>query len=116
VIITLVVSVLTFVFTRNLATGKNKNGTIFLHYNAVFMRLSAKKTLCINGSFAHQVIAFESVDFFYIPTSIKTLVRKYFRKFLICYITQGLSTGWHQLRKGIAMGCSISPILFTAAF
>ncbi len=34
----------------------------------------------------------------------------------MCFSLNGRMTGWQQLEVGIAMGCSISPILFVAAF
>ncbi|KAF7659999.1 hypothetical protein LDENG_00290150 [Lucifuga dentata] len=67
------------------------------------------------GSVPHQLITF-ALNFFHIPTPIQSLVSAYFGNFYVCYITQQAMTGWWQLQKGIAMGCSISPILFTAAF
>ncbi len=67
------------------------------------------------GSVPHQLITF-ALEFFHIPTCIQSLVSNYFSSFQVCYTTQEAATGWHQLEKGIAMGCSISLILFTAAF
>ncbi|KAK0136503.1 Bromodomain testis-specific protein [Merluccius polli] len=46
----------------------------------------------------------------------QSLMENYFNNFHVCYTTQEISTGWHQLEKGRARGRSISPILFTAAF
>ncbi len=34
----------------------------------------------------------------------------------MCFALKKVTTGWQQLEVGIAMGCSISPILFVAAF
>ena len=67
------------------------------------------------GSVPHQLITF-ALNFFHIPTCIKNLVSAYFNNFYAFYTTQEITTSWQQLQKGIAMGCSISPILFTAAF
>ncbi len=66
-------------------------------------------------SVPHQLIHF-ALDFFHIPPHIQGIVARYFSNFHVCYTTQEISTGWHRLEKGIAMGCSISPILFTASF
>lgn len=66
-------------------------------------------------SVPHQLIHF-ALDFFHIPPHIQGLVATYFNHFHVCYTTQEISTGWHRLEKGTAMGCSISPILFTTAF
>ncbi len=63
----------------------------------------------------HQLIAF-ALNVFHVPTCIKNMVPAYFNNFYVTYPTQKVMTGWQQLEKGIAMGCSISPILFTAAF
>lgn len=41
---------------------------------------------------------------------------KYFNNFHVCFTLDRFTTGWQQLEVGIAMGCSISPILFVAAF
>lgn len=67
------------------------------------------------GSVPHKLITF-ALELFHIPTCIQSLVSNYFSSFQVCYTTQEASSNWHQLETGIAMGCSISPILFTAAF
>lgn len=67
------------------------------------------------GSVPHQLISY-ALDFFHIPPCNRTLIAGYFNNFHVCYTSTEVSTGWHRLEKGIAMGCSISPILFIAAF
>ncbi|XP_039516167.1 receptor-type tyrosine-protein phosphatase beta-like [Pimephales promelas] len=67
------------------------------------------------GSVPHQLIEY-ALDFFYIPDCIRALVAKYFEDIKMCCTHQDFTTGWQQLEVGIAMGCSISPILFVAAF
>ncbi|KAK0146800.1 LINE-1 reverse transcriptase [Merluccius polli] len=67
------------------------------------------------GSVPHQLIEY-ALDFFYIPVCIRTLVVKYFEDLRMCCTHQDFTTGWQRLEVGIAMGCSISPILFVAAF
>ncbi len=57
-----------------------------------------------------------ALDFFYVPSCIQSLINGYFNNFHVCYTSAEISTGWHRLEKGIAMGCSISSILFTVAF
>lgn len=57
------------------------------------------------GSVPHQLITF-ALNFFHIPTCIQNLVSTYFSNFYVCYTTLGATTGWQQLQKGIAMGCS----------
>lgn len=63
----------------------------------------------------HQLITF-ALEFFHIPSCIQNLLSNYFSSFQLCYTTQEATISWHPLEKGIAMGCSISQILFTAAF
>ena len=67
------------------------------------------------GSVPHQLIEF-ALEFFHIPVCIRALVAKYFEDLQMCCTHQDFTTGWQQLEVGIAMGCSISPILFVAAF
>lgn len=67
------------------------------------------------GSVPHQLIEF-ALDFFHVPVDIRALVAKYFGDLQMCCTHQDFTTGWQQLEVGIAMGCSISPILFIAAF
>lgn len=67
------------------------------------------------GSVPHQLILF-ALEFFHIPPSIRNLISNYFSSFTICSTTRDAMTGWHHLEKGIAMGCSVSHILFTAVF
>lgn len=67
------------------------------------------------GSVPHLLISF-ALDFFHVPSCIQKLIDSFFSSFFISYASQESSTEWHRLEKGIAMGCSISPILFTAAF
>lgn len=68
-----------------------------------------------NWSILHQLISF-ALDFFHTPGCIKDLVAKYFADLQMCCAHQDFTTGWQQLKVGVAMGCSISPILFIAAF
>lgn len=67
------------------------------------------------GSVPHQLINF-ALDFLYIPNCIKGLVARYFADLQMCCVHQDFTIGWQQLEVGIEMGCSISPILFVAAF
>lgn len=67
------------------------------------------------GSVPHQLVAF-ALEFVHILTCSQRLVSNYFSSLRVCYTSQEATSSWHQLEKGIAMGCSISPILFTAAF
>ena len=67
------------------------------------------------GSVPHNLIAF-ALDFFYIPQSIRAMVMSYFQDLHMCFMLPNSTTIWQQLEVGIAMGCSISPILFITAF
>ncbi len=66
-------------------------------------------------SVPHQLIRL-ALNFFHIPPCIQSLVTNYFNNLHVCYSASEFTTAWHQVEKGIAMGCSISPILFTTAF
>ncbi|CAJ1048449.1 PREDICTED: uncharacterized protein LOC107738138 [Xyrichtys novacula] len=44
------------------------------------------------------------------------MIMKYFQDLHMFFALKKFNTGWQQLEVGIAMGCSISPILFVAAF
>lgn len=67
------------------------------------------------GSVPHKLVEF-SLEFFHIPACITTIIAKYFGNLHMCFSCDGFTTGWQQLEVGIAMGCSISPVLFVAAF
>ena len=67
------------------------------------------------GSVPHKLIQF-ALEFFHVPEAITNLVSSYFSDFQMCFSLQEFTTGWQQLEVGIAMGCSISPVLFVAAF
>ncbi len=67
------------------------------------------------GSVPHLLIAY-ALEFFYIPDNIRTMIMNYFQDMHMCFALKKVTTGWQQLEVGIAMGCSISPIRFVAAF
>ncbi len=67
------------------------------------------------GSVPHLLIAY-GLEFFYIPDNIRTMIMNYFQDMHMCFALKKVTTGWQQLEVEIAMGCSISPILFVAAF
>ncbi|KAJ8391007.1 hypothetical protein AAFF_G00097850 [Aldrovandia affinis] len=56
------------------------------------------------------------MEFFFMPECIRGLVSSYFKDLQMCFALQDFTIGWQQLEVGIAMGWSISPILFVAAF
>ncbi|RXN29065.1 hypothetical protein ROHU_018794 [Labeo rohita] len=67
------------------------------------------------GSVPHQLVNY-ATEFFHMPTCVKNLVAQYFSNLQMCFSLQDFTTGWQRLEVGIAMGCTISPILFVAAF
>ncbi|KAL2099527.1 hypothetical protein ACEWY4_003921 [Coilia grayii] len=67
------------------------------------------------GSVPHRLIDY-ALEFFYIPVCIRAMVSKYFADLQMCCTHQNFTTSWQRREVGIAMGCSISPILFVAAF
>ncbi|KAL2078851.1 hypothetical protein ACEWY4_024595 [Coilia grayii] len=67
------------------------------------------------GSVPHRLIDY-ALEFFYIPVCIRAMVSKYFADLQMCCTHQNFTTSWQRQEVGIAMGCSISPILFVAAF
>lgn len=62
------------------------------------------------GSVPHQLIK-HATEFFHMP-DIRSLVSNYFKDLQMSFALQDFTTGWWQLEVEIAMGCSISPILF----
>ncbi|XP_078665283.1 uncharacterized protein LOC144907786 [Branchiostoma floridae x Branchiostoma belcheri] len=67
------------------------------------------------GSVPHSVIHY-ALNFFWIPTTVRIMIQNYFQDFRICVATNQFTTEWQQLEKGIAMGCTISPLLFVLGF
>lgn len=61
------------------------------------------------GSVPHRLINY-ATEFFHMPERLRSLVSHYFKDL------QGFITGLQCLAVGITMGCSISPVLFLAAF
>lgn len=52
-----------------------------------------------------------ALEFFHI-----TNINARYSKFHMCFSTKGFRMGWQQLGFGIAMGCTISPVMFVTAF
>lgn len=67
------------------------------------------------GSVAQQLLDY-ATEFFLMPGSFRILVSNYFKDLRMAISLQEFSIGWQQLEMDIAMGCSISPILFVSAF
>ena len=49
---------------------------------------------------------------YHIPEEISKMLGTYFDGFLMRFTTNEYTTNWNWLKVGIAMGCSLSPILF----
>lgn len=64
---------------------------------------------------SHKLIEF-ALDLFHVPGRIRDNIGKYFDNLGMCFTGDDIMTGWQRLEVGIAMGCSISPILFVAVF
>lgn len=60
------------------------------------------------GSVQQKLIEF-AMEFFHVPTSVSS-------NFHMSFALEGSTTEWQQLEAGIAMGYTIAPILFVAAF
>ena len=52
---------------------------------------------------------------YHIPEEISKMLGTYFDGFLMQFTTKGWTTNLNRLEVGIAMGCSVSPILFILA-
>lgn len=50
------------------------------------------------------------------PDSIKSIIKTYFNDLQMAFSLKEFATKWQQLEEGIAMGLSVWPILFVAAF
>ncbi|GFN73592.1 reverse transcriptase [Plakobranchus ocellatus] len=52
---------------------------------------------------------------YHVPEVIQVMLDDYFSRFRIRFATNSYTTNWINLEVGIAMGCTISPILFAMA-
>lgn len=66
------------------------------------------------GSVPHQMIQL-SLQMYHIPEEISIMLGTYFDGFLMRFTTKDFTTKWNRLEVGIAMGCTVSPILFVLA-
>lgn len=67
------------------------------------------------GFVPHELINF-ALDFLLCASMGKNITGCHYADLRICHTLQIHMTGWQQQGRGIAMECSISPILFTASF
>ena len=63
------------------------------------------------GSVPHKFLEY-TMEHFWIPEEVKTLMMSYYNKFVMRFTTDTFTTGWQRLEIGIAAGCTISPIWF----
>ena len=66
------------------------------------------------GSVPHQMVQL-SLQMYHIPEEISKMLENYFDGFLMRFTTKEYTTNWNRLEVGIAMGCSVSPIIFILA-
>ncbi|CAG5130209.1 unnamed protein product, partial [Candidula unifasciata] len=66
------------------------------------------------GAVPHRLL-WRALRMFHVPTQISQMVEQYFSKFALRFSTSTFTTRWTELQIGIAMGCTISPILFVMA-
>ena len=63
------------------------------------------------GSVPHQVI-WLALRMYHVPAPMVQLLQRYFEDFQMRFTTKHYTTNWIPLQVGIAMGCTVSPILF----
>ena len=66
------------------------------------------------GSVPHQMIQL-ALRMYHVPEDIQIMLEDYFSGFRMRFSTCSYTTDWINLEVGIAMGCTISPILFVMA-
>ena len=66
------------------------------------------------GSVPHQMIQL-ALRMHHVPDNIREMLNDYFNGFRMRFSTNSCTTEWINLEVGIAMGCTISPILFVLA-
>ncbi|GFN85219.1 reverse transcriptase [Plakobranchus ocellatus] len=66
------------------------------------------------GSVPHEMIQL-ALRMYHVPEVIQVMLDDYFSGFRIRFSTNNYTTNWINLEVGIAMGCTISPILFAMA-
>ena len=66
------------------------------------------------GSVPHEMIQ-QALRMYHVPETIQVMLDEYFSGFRMRFTTESYTTDWVNLEVGIAMGCTISPILFVLA-
>ena len=57
----------------------------------------------------------KALETYHIPAGMIQILKMYFSNFRMRYRTPSYTTCWTRLEVGIAMGCTVSPILFVLA-
>ena len=63
------------------------------------------------GSIPHQMIHL-SLQMYHVPAETSSMLGTYFDGFRMRFTTKDFTTNWTRLEVGIAMGCTVSPVLF----
>ncbi|GFO06256.1 reverse transcriptase [Plakobranchus ocellatus] len=66
------------------------------------------------GSVQHEMIQL-ALRMYHVPEVIQVMLDDYFSGFRMSFSTNDYTTNWISLEAGIAMGCTISPILYVMA-
>src|SRR5215469_5308480 len=66
------------------------------------------------GSVPHSLI-WKALEMHHVPENIVSIIKCYFRDFKMRFTTPSFTTDWMNLEIGIAMGCTVSPVLFVLA-
>jgi hypothetical protein len=66
------------------------------------------------GSVPHSLI-WKALEMHHVPVSIIDMLQQYFSVFKMRFTTGFYTTSWTPLEVGIAMGCTVSPVLFVLA-
>ena len=66
------------------------------------------------GSVPHQLL-WQALEMYHVPETVITMLQAYFTEFQMRFTAEAFTTNWMPLEIGIAMGCTVSPILFVMA-
>ena len=66
------------------------------------------------GSVPHSLL-WKALEMHHVPDTVIDILKEYFSHFKMRFTTASYTTGWTELEVGIAMGCTVSPILFVLA-
>ena len=66
------------------------------------------------GSVPHSLL-WKALEMHHVPDTVIDILKKYFSHFKMRFTTTSYTTAWTELEVGIAMGCTVSPILFVLA-